>query len=64
MSLESTLKRLAKAVPVVLANLPAVLAAAKEVTHAVKKPKKAEPSAGAGEVAVAGLTDAADAARP
>lgn len=39
MSLNSTLKQLAKALPAILANLPAVLAAVKEVKQAVKKPK-------------------------
>jgi len=37
MSLQSTLKRLAKAVPVILANLPALLSAVKDVKDAVKK---------------------------
>jgi hypothetical protein len=45
MSLQSTLKRLAKAVPVILANLPAIVAALKDVKDAVKKPKA--PAAGA-----------------
>jgi hypothetical protein len=39
MSLQSTLKRLAKAVPVILANLPALVSALKDVKDAVKKPK-------------------------
>jgi hypothetical protein len=37
----SLLKRLAKALPVILANAPAVIAAVKEVSHGVKKPKPA-----------------------
>jgi len=42
MSLKSTLKRLAKAIPIILANAPAIVAAVKEVKDAVKKPKKAQ----------------------
>jgi hypothetical protein len=45
MSLNSTLKRLAKAMPAILANLPAVLAAVKDVKQAVKKPKAPSGSA-------------------
>ncbi|HEY0414678.1 MAG TPA: hypothetical protein VGD66_16210 [Allosphingosinicella sp.] len=44
MSLSSTLKRLAKALPAILANVPTVLAAVREVADAVKKEKK--PSGG------------------
>ncbi|MBV8685819.1 MAG: hypothetical protein JOZ90_08830 [Alphaproteobacteria bacterium] len=39
MSLASTLKRLGKAVPVLLANLPALLRAAADVKAAVRKEK-------------------------
>ena len=47
MSLESMLKRLRKALPVVLANLPALIVAVSEVKQAVKKEKV--PAAPAGE---------------
>jgi hypothetical protein len=47
MSLNSTLVRLAKALPVLLANLPAILSAVNDVRQAVKKDKHpAAPSAG------------------
>jgi hypothetical protein len=39
MPIKSLLKRLAKAVPVILAHAPAVIAAAKDVKKAVKRPK-------------------------
>jgi hypothetical protein len=49
MSLASTLRRLSKALPVVLANLPAVLGAVKDVKQALKKEKKpATPPPAAG----------------
>ncbi|HEV2079800.1 MAG TPA: hypothetical protein VGR19_07890 [Allosphingosinicella sp.] len=38
MSLKSILKRAAKAAPVIIANAPAVIAAAKEVGRALKEP--------------------------
>lgn len=40
MSMKAVLKRLAKALPIILANAPAVIAAAKEVKAAVKKGKR------------------------
>lgn len=39
MSIKSLLKALGKIVPVIVANAPAIIAAAKEVKQAVKKPK-------------------------
>jgi hypothetical protein len=36
--MNSILKRLAKAAPVIIANAPAIIAAAKEVKKALKKP--------------------------
>jgi hypothetical protein len=39
MKLKSILKRVAKAAPMIIANAPAVIAAAKEVKKALKKPK-------------------------
>jgi hypothetical protein len=42
MSTGSTLRRLSKALPVILANLPAIVGAVKEVRQAVKKEKKPE----------------------
>jgi hypothetical protein len=47
MSLKSLLKRLKKALPVILANAPAVITAIKEVEAAVRadKPKEAETPA-------------------
>jgi len=42
MSLGSTLRRLSKALPVILANLPAIVGAVKEVRQAVKKEKTPE----------------------
>jgi hypothetical protein len=60
MSLNSTLKRLAKALPAILANLPAVLAAVQEVKQAVKKPKApAGEAAGAATDPQAGPSGAA-----
>ncbi|HEY0044024.1 MAG TPA: hypothetical protein VGB62_05685 [Allosphingosinicella sp.] len=48
MSIESLLKGLKQALPVILANAPAVIAAVKEVKKAVKKKKKkAVPDAAA-----------------
>jgi len=41
MSLKSLLKTLGKALPVVLANAPAVIGAVKDVAKAVKKTPKA-----------------------
>jgi hypothetical protein len=38
MSLKSILKRVVKAAPVIIANAPAVIAAAKQVKKALKKP--------------------------
>jgi len=38
MKLKSALKRIAKAAPVIIANAPAVIAAAKEVKEALRKP--------------------------
>jgi hypothetical protein len=46
MSLQSTLKRLAKAVPVILASLPTVISVVKDVKNAIRKPR---PPAGGGE---------------
>ena len=37
MSLKSALKRLAKAAPVIIANAPAVIAAARDVKKALRK---------------------------
>lgn len=46
MSLSSLLKAAGKALPVIVANTPAVIGAVKEVLHAVKKPaKKSEGAA-------------------
>jgi len=47
MSLKSLFKRLKKALPVILANAPAVIAAVKEVQAAVKadKPRESETQA-------------------
>ena len=39
MSIKSLVKALGKIMPVIVANAPAVIAAAKEVKQAVKKPK-------------------------
>jgi hypothetical protein len=40
MSLKSLLKAVGKVLPVILANAPAVVGAAREVVRAVKKPAK------------------------
>jgi hypothetical protein len=45
MSIGALLKGLKQALPVILANAPAVIAAAKEVKKAVKKKKKAATDA-------------------
>ncbi len=45
MSLKSMLKRLKKALPVIIANAPAVVEAVNEVGKAVKKEKRSEPEA-------------------
>ena len=43
MSVKSLLKRIGKALPAIIANAPAVIAAAREVKRAIKPPKvKAE----------------------
>jgi hypothetical protein len=49
MGLNSILKRIAKAVPVIVANAPAVADAVRVVAKALRKPKKqpAPPEAGA-----------------
>lgn len=39
MSLKSILKKLMRAAPIIAANAPAIIAAAKEVKTAVKRPK-------------------------
>jgi hypothetical protein len=44
MSLQSILKALGKAIPVIIANAPAVIGAAMEVRRAVRKPKPKEPA--------------------
>ena len=40
MSLKSVLKGLSRAAPIIIANAPAVIAAAKEVKRALKKPAR------------------------
>jgi hypothetical protein len=40
MGLKSTLRRLAKALPIIVAAAPAVLDAAREVKKALKKPER------------------------
>jgi hypothetical protein len=46
LGLKSTLKRLARAVPVILANAPAIAEMVREVTRALREPKvEAEPAA-------------------
>lgn len=54
MSLGSTLRRLSKALPVILANLPAIVGAVKDVRQAVNKEKKPEVPAPVGGTAGAG----------
>jgi hypothetical protein len=48
MSLNLTLARLIRAVPVIIANLPAIMAAVSEVKQAVKKEKKEPALCGGG----------------
>ncbi len=48
MGLASTLKRLGKALPVILANAPAIVDTVREVRRAVRKPKE-EPRPAASE---------------
>ena len=53
MSLQSMLKRLTKALPVVLSHLPALIVAVAEVKQAVKTEKVPPPASGEGGAAAA-----------
>ena len=47
MGLKKTLKRIGKAIPVIIANAPALADAVRQVKEALQKPKAPQPAPGA-----------------